>query len=298
MYWATHNKPVPLSEIGWVNTSYLGSTSRSCDPMMVWGTTVDMEEMDSFLEEHRTQHSTFVTPAHILIRAVTESLCQHPEVNRRVIGRKVYQYENVNIAMPMLQTSTGEVDCVFMQNVEELSIPEVANYLWDAVREKATKVAQDNKRAKESSWLKNRLIHLGRNLRLSWILRMCSLGFTLGNWIRCPSIWPWQQGLNHAGAFVNYMGFSGAPPMISYKPSSLPMNSCNIAITMGPTEPRPVVIDDQVVIRKQASLFVRMDHRMINGNQAAAFISTLRTYLSEPQTLIKAKEVNTLQRAA
>lgn len=86
--------------------------------------------------------------------------------------------------------------------------------------------------------------------------------------------------------------------MISYKPSSLPMNSCNIAITMGPTEPRPVVIDDQVVIRKQASLFVRMDHRMINGNQAAAFISTLRTYLSEPQTLIKAKEVNTLQRAA
>ena len=41
MYWATHNKPVPLSEIGWINTTYLASTSLRCDPMLVWGTTVD-----------------------------------------------------------------------------------------------------------------------------------------------------------------------------------------------------------------------------------------------------------------
>ncbi|QDT45005.1 branched-chain alpha-keto acid dehydrogenase subunit E2 [Gimesia alba] len=288
MYWATHNKPVPLSEIGWINTTYLGSTSLRCDPMLVWGTTVDMEEMGPFLEEQRSQQgNSLVTPAHVLIRAVTESLRQHPEVNRRVVGRKVFQYEGVNIVMPMLQTSTGEVDCVFMRNAEDFSLDGVARFFWEAAREKALNTADERKRSKEGNTLKNRCIQLGKRLRLSWILHTCSLGFTAGNWLRAPTIWPWQQGLNHAGAFVNYLGFPGAPPLIAHKPASLPMNSYSIAVTMGPTEPRPVAIEDQILIRKQASLFVRLDHRMVNGNQSAAFINTLRSYLANPQSLVQ-----------
>ncbi|MCA9015638.1 MAG: 2-oxo acid dehydrogenase subunit E2 [Planctomycetaceae bacterium] len=287
MYRATHHKPVPLSEIGWINTTYLGSTSLRCDPMLVWGTTVDQEQMASFLEAQRSQQgNTLITPAHVLIRAVTESLRQHPEVNRRVIGRKVYQYEGVNIVMPMLQTSTGEVDCVFMRNAENFSLDGVARYFWEAAREKAFKTAEERKRNKEGNTFKNRCIQFGKRLRLSWILHTCSLGFTAGNWLRAPTIWPWQQGLNHAGAFVNYLGFSGAPPLIAHKPASLPMNSYSIAVTMGPTEPRPVVVNHQIQIRKQASLFVRLDHRMVNGNQSAAFINTLRAYLADPQTLV------------
>lgn len=298
MYWATHKKPTPLSEIGWINTTYLGSTTLRCDPMLIWGTTVDVEEMDSFLEVQRKQHRTFLTPAHLLVRAVAESLNQHPEVNRRVIGKKVYQYEDVHIVMPMLQTSTGEVDCVFMRNAADYSLNDVVNYFWEAARNKALNVVEENKREKQSSNWKNWFVQLGRRLRLSWILHTCSLGFAVGNRLRGPTIWPWQQGLNHAGAFVNYLGFSGAPPLIAHKPSSLPMNSYSVAVTMGPTEPRPVVIDDQVVIRKQASLFVRLDHRMVNGNQSAAFINTLRGYLSDPKSLIKPEENHLQKRAA
>ena len=298
MYWATHKKPVPLSEIGWINTTYLGSASPRCDPMMVWGTTVDAEELDSFLEVHRKQNRSFLTVAHVLVRAVTESLHQHPEVNRRVIGRKVYQYEGVNIIVPMLQTSTGEVDCVFIRNAEDYSLDEVSNLFWEEAREKSLNAAEEKRREKQGSTFKNRLIRLKKQLRLSWILRTCRLGFAAGNRLRGPTIWPWQQGPNHAGAFVNYLGFSGAPPLISYKPSSLPMNSYSIAVTMGPTEPQPVVIDGEVVIRKQASLFVRLDHRMVNGNQSAAFINTLRSYLADPQTLIKSEDFCELKRAA
>ena len=298
MYWATHKKPIPLSEIGWINTTYLGSTSPRCDPMLVWGTTVDAEELDSFLELHRKHSSSFLTAAHVLVRAVAESLRQHPEVNRRVIGRRVYQYENVNIVVPMLQTSTGEVDCVFMRNAEDYSLDEVSHFFWEEAREKALNVAEEKRREKQSSTFKNRLVQLGRRLRLSWLLHTCRLGFAAGNHLRCPTIWPLQQGLNHAGAFVNYLGFSGAPPLIAYKPSSLPMNSYSIAVTMGPTEPQPVVIDGEIVIRKQASLFVRLDHRMLNGNQSAAFINTLRSYLTNPQTLVKSEDFCEQKQAA
>ncbi|QDV20752.1 Dihydrolipoyllysine-residue acyltransferase component of branched-chain alpha-ketoacid dehydrogenase complex [Gimesia panareensis] len=299
MYWATKNKPVPLSEIGWINTTYLASTSLRCDPMLVWGTTVDTEELESFLEEQRSQNRTLLTPAHVLVRAVAESLRRHPEVNRRVIGKKVYQYEGVNIVMPMLQTSTGEVDCVFMRKAEDYSLDEIAGFFWESAREKSMQVARDKKRVKEGSKFKNALINLGRWLRLSWILHTSKVGFTAGNWLRAPTIWPWQQGLNHAGAFVNYLGFSGAPPLIAHKPASLPLNAYCIAVTMGATEKRPVVVDDQVVVRKQASLFVRLDHRMVNGNQSAAFINTLRDFLMHPQSLVQqSEEAEVQQRAA
>lgn len=299
MYWATHNKPVPLSEIGWINTTYLGSTTLHCDPMLIWGTTVDAEELDSFLEVQREQHRTFMTPAHVLVRAVAESLNQHPEVNRRVIGKKVYQYENVNVVMPILQTSTGEVDCVFMRNAEDYSLDEVADFFWEAARQKSLNVIKDKKRKEQDPAWKIWLVHLGRQLRLSWMLRTCSMGFKIGNRFRAPTIWPWQQGLNHAGAFVNYLGFSGAPPLTSHKLSYLPMNAYSIAVTMGPTEPQPVVVDNKIVIRKQASLFVKLDHRMINGNQSAAFVNTLRSFISNPQTLIaKPEDLSDQKRAA
>ncbi len=298
MYWATKSKPVPLSEIGWINTTYLASTSLRCDPMLVWGTTVDTEELESFLEEQRSRNRTMLTPAHVLVRAVAESLRQHPEVNRRVIGKKVYQYEGVNIVMPMLQTSTGEVDCVFMRNAEDYSLDEIAGFFWESAREKSMQVALDKKRVKEVSTFKNALINLGRWLRLSWILHTSKVGFTAGNWLRAPTIWPWQQGLNHAGAFVNYLGFSGAPPLIAHKPASLPLNAYCIAVTMGATEKRPVVVDDKVVVRKQASLFVRLDHRMVNGNQSAAFINTLRGFLMHPQSLVQQSEDAEVQKRA
>lgn len=298
MYWATKSKPVPLSEIGWINTTYLASTSLRCDPMLVWGTTVDTEELESFLEEQRSRNRTMLTPAHVLVRAVAESLRQHPEVNRRVIGKKVYQYEGVNIVMPMLQTSTGEVDCVFMRNAEDYSLDEIAGFFWESAREKSMQVTRDKKRVKEGSTFKNALINLGRWLRLSWILHTSKVGFTAGNWLRAPTIWPWQQGLNHAGAFVNYLGFSGAPPLIAHKPASLPLNAYCIAVTMGATEKRPVVVDDKVVVRKQASLFVRLDHRMVNGNQSAAFINTLRGFLMHPQSLVQQSEDAEVQKRA
>ena len=46
MYWATHARPVPLEELGWVNTMHLGTGVPARDPLMVWGTTVETECLD------------------------------------------------------------------------------------------------------------------------------------------------------------------------------------------------------------------------------------------------------------
>ncbi|MSR59980.1 MAG: hypothetical protein EXS05_20465 [Planctomycetaceae bacterium] len=289
MYWATQPHPIPLTELGWINTAYLASTTLKCDPFLVWGTTVETETRDAFLGEQRQTSRMLVSPAHVLIQAVAKSLLRHPAVNRRVIGRRVYQYDGVNVVMPMLQPGSGEVNSLFLRHADRLSLAQIAETLWNEARRKAQDVADDKRRRQAGFSWKSLRISLSKRLHLLWIMGMSNIGFAMTNRLRAPTIWAWQQELNGANAFVNYMGGPGAPPLVSYKPSTLPMNSYSIYVTLGPAELRPVVVDGDVVPRKQASLFVRFDHRLVNGHQSAAFVSTLRNYLANPATLIDAE---------
>ena len=297
MYWATHARPVPLEELGWVNTMHLATGLPARDPLMVWGTTVDTDSLDEFLKAQRQRTGVMLSPAHVLIRAVAVSLTRHPKVNCRVIGRRVYRYDGVNIVMPMLQTRSGEVETVFLHRADRLSLSEIARRLWSEARDRATRAAESARNELRDGAFKKLVARVRRNLSLRWIHQMAWLGFAVGNRFRVPTLLPFQQELNGANAFVNYMGFPGAPPLIALKPSSLPMNSFSITVTMGRAELRPVVVDGAVVIRKQAPLFIRTDHRMVNAFEAAAFINTLRSHLNDPATLLEAEPQNLRQAA-
>lgn len=286
MYWATLRDPVPLAEMGWVNAAYLASATLKCDPFLVWGTTVETEALDAFLVRQRQATRMLVSPAHVLIHAVARSLVRHPAVNRRVVGRRIYQYDGVNVVVPMLAPGSGQVDSVFLHQVDRLSLAQIAESLWNEARHKARQSADEQRRREQGLSWKELPGALLKRLHLWWIWRMSPLGFAVGNRVRAPTIWKWQQELNGANAFVNYLGGPGAPPLVAFKPSNLPLNSYSIHVTLGPAELRPVVVDGQVVARKQATLFVRFDHRLVNGHQSAAFVSTLRSFLADPATLL------------
>ncbi|MEE2738424.1 MAG: 2-oxo acid dehydrogenase subunit E2, partial [Planctomycetota bacterium] len=56
-------------------------------------------------------------------------------------------------------------------------------------------------------------------------------------------------------------------------------------ITMGPSELRPIVQNERVVIRPVAPLFVRADHRTVDAYRIAQFTETLRSYISNPDQM-------------
>ena len=134
MYSPTLPQPIPLEELGWANATYFGSGAAFWDPMMVWGTTVDIEPLESFIAEERGRTGQIFSPAHVLVRAVAESLKEHPKFNRRVVGRRVYPYNGVNVLVPMLQTRTGEADTLFLRQADRLSLSEIARRFWSEAR--------------------------------------------------------------------------------------------------------------------------------------------------------------------
>jgi hypothetical protein len=253
--------------------------------MMVWGTTVDVETLESFLAEERRRTGLIFSPAHVLVRAVAESLNEHPKLNRRVVGRRVYAYDGVNVVVPMLHTRSGEVNTLFLRHADRLSLAEIARRFWSEARRNALEVAAT--RHHDQSSVRRFVDALKRRMHLNWIHKTSWFAFAVGNRLRAPTIWKWQQELNGAGAFVNYLSYPGAPPMHSFKPSCLPMNSYSVSVTMGPSERRPAVVENAVVIRSLAPLFIRADHRMVNAYEAAEFISTLRKHLLNPWGLVE-----------
>jgi len=57
-------------------------------------------------------------------------------------------------------------------------------------------------------------------------------------------------------------------------------------LATGALEERPVAIDGEVVARPTLPLSLAVDHRVIDGADAARFVNTLKTYLQDPTRLL------------
>ncbi|MGH3597344.1 MAG: 2-oxo acid dehydrogenase subunit E2, partial [Mycobacterium sp.] len=51
-------------------------------------------------------------------------------------------------------------------------------------------------------------------------------------------------------------------------------------------KPRPMVVDDTVVVRPQMRLTCVFDHRVADGAQVAAFLGELRQLIESPETAL------------
>ena len=285
VYWPTESKPVPLEDLGWINTAYLAASTSRGDPTIVWGTTVQMEALTQFISDQRRETGTLISVAHLLIRSVVEALYRHPAFNRKVIGRRIYPYNGIHVTMPILETRFGEANILHLRHVERMPLIEISRTIWEKARDVAVRVASEQCRQKAGGTQDNRRRWL-RWIRIQWIHKMARVGFFLTNRFRIPTIY--LHEINGTSAFVNHLGFAGAPPMISFKPSCLPTNSFGVSVTLGPAEMRPVVEGEQIVPRSVAPLFVRADHRLVNGYQTAEFVRTVREMLHSPSQLIAA----------
>ena len=63
-----------------------------------------------------------------------------------------------------------------------------------------------------------------------------------------------------------------------------PPNSAIVAI--GAAEPRPVVVNGQIVVRDRMKVTMSCDHRVIDGALGADFLKTLRQYIEQPLRLM------------
>ncbi len=274
MKWPLQTPAVSRSEIPLHNLQYLHAPGADdADPTILWGTDVDVARLQAFLDEARGEGPVLITRSHVLLQATAQALARHPWLNRRVVGRRVFAFRELNLHMASHNPRNGEVDIVFVPRAARLTLQQIGGLVWKSLldcRHGRAPVDHDRRRMKAMpAWLFHVLLSFYRWLDRRWPLP------TFGR----------LDDLRCAAVLVNDLAFRGAPSMRCYKPTRFPDETVTINVTLGPIEEKVVVRDGQPVAGKVAPLFVRADHRIADAYQVGAFVATLRDFLQHPAQL-------------
>ena len=274
MKWPLRTPAVPRARMPLYNLLYLHAPGvGSADPTILWGTEFDATRLQVLLESCRAHSPVLISTSHVLLQATAQALAKHPDLNQRVVGRRVFAFREINLRLAYQNPTDGEVDVVLVRSAERCTLQEIAGIVWRALlsgRRGDALIRRDRQRMKAlPSWGFHTLLAIYRWLDRRWALP------TLGR----------LDGLRCSAVLVNDLSFRHAPPMRCYKPTRFPDESISVNITLGPMEEKVVVRDGQPVVSTVAPLFLRADHRIVDAYQAGRFLATLRDFLQDPAQL-------------
>jgi pyruvate dehydrogenase E2 component (dihydrolipoamide acetyltransferase) len=227
---ASPSRDVPLSQI---RKTIARRLSESIGPIPTFYLTADFDmervaEMRTAMAEMGDQYK--VSFNDIVLKAVAETLSQHPECNAHWLGDRIRYFDVVHLGMAVA--------------IEEGLITPV---IFDADRKRLGDIARE---AKE-------LAQRARDRRLKPDEYTGST-FSVSNL--------GMFGIDHFTAIIN-------PPEAGI-------------LAIGGIEPRQMVKDGQVTIRRRMKVTMSCDHRVIDGATGAKFLQTLRRLIENPLMLV------------
>ena len=274
MKWPLHDQPIPDRKLPFYNRFYLhASTASRADPALVWGTDIDADALQKFLRERNRDGRLVVTPVHLLIRATALGLAQFPEMNVRIVGRRIYAFRDVNIRMAFFHRRNREIDLLKISQADRMSLEQIAQEVWRGLLQ-----AGRNERGRDRD--------LARLRRLPgfFFRQLMRIYNFLDRHMRLPTLGRLEQ-TREGCATVNDLSFAGAPPMRSYKPTRFPDQADTLNLTIGPIETRVVEREGQFVSTAVMPLFMRADHRIVDAYVGGRFLGAVRDLLNDPQRL-------------
>ena len=274
MKWPLADRPIPDRELPLYNRFYLHASAASrSDPALVWGTEIEAGALQSFLRERNRDGRVVITPIHLLIRATALALAQYPDMNVRIVGRRIYNFRDINIRMAFFHRRNRDIDLLKISRADHKSLDEIAQEVWNGLLQ-----AGRNERDRDRD--------LARLRRLPGFFFRSLMRFYnfLDRHFRLPRLGRLTE-TREGCATVNDLSFPGAPPMRSYKPTRFPDGSDSLNLTIGPIETKVVERAGQFASVVVMPLVMRADHRIVDAYVGGRFLALVRDLLNEPQRL-------------
>lgn len=253
------------------NQHYLFARSPGTpDSTIVWTSEIPWQPLQDFIQAYKTQHSRFISTSHVLTQAIGQSLARHPELNRRVVGRRLYDYKDCNVCLTTRVPRCDEVFVVQIHQVENRPLYQIAQIMLMKQMEFARADSPERRDLaryrKWPMWLQRTVIRLGDWLDRNFVIPVSGR----------------IDRLRESGVLVNDFSSTRFPLMRSYKPSRQPGENKPLSVTLGPPEEKVVLVDGKSGVKQVAPLTVRVDHRICDSFQLAQFLSTVIEKMSQP----------------
>lgn len=272
MFWPLKKRPIPKSEMPFFNKFYAHMAPSPRDPTMTWGTELDATNLQAYIRKTSVEENVILSPVHVLVKAVGMALVAHPHLNRRPVGRRVYDFKHFNALMSYQNRKLGQPAVMVLKDLDQKSLKDIAGEIWQWInraRRGEEPMDRDKRRLERFYWLMGVLLRGHR-----WISNRFNVPVS-------SRVMRYQTAAVH----INCLNYPGAPPLRSYKATQVGVNSWAVHVAMGPMEDRPVAVDGEVVVRPMLPIFVRVDHRMADAVELGQFTGTIRDYMTNPETI-------------
>ncbi len=240
------------------------------DPQVYGDLDVDATAALDYIARVRAATGVRLTPTHLATRAVGRALATVPQVNGRIAFGRFDRHETADVFVVVALDEGRDLSGVKIRSADAKSAVQVAEELETRAGRMRAGDDRDLGRTKTLlDTLPGPLITVGMRLA---DLAVGGLGLDL------PALGlPYQP---FGGAMVTSVGMLG----IDHAYSALcPYYRVGFIVLVGEITDKPVVVGGQVVARPTLSLTATIDHRYLDGFQAAQVAHALRDYLREPE---------------
>ncbi len=249
----------------------MGNWGGIGDPQVYGVFDLDCEQVVPYLEKLRQTYNVKVTVNHLIGRVMALTLRKYPFLNGMIANGKIYLRKNVDIFFQVgLENAETELVGVCLRNADQLGIVDFSKQLIE-----------------KSEHVKNSRNHPMRKSQnpfkyIPWRLIPFAIKFL--NWLQ----YDWNLNLSWLGIpkdalgslMITAVGTLGLE-MVFVPLTHLGRTPAQLAV--GKICKKPVVIDDQIVIRQRLNLCYTFDHRFMDGLLASKLSRYFRELFENPE---------------
>lgn len=239
----------------------------------IYGVTeLDVTYVEQFITQKRKE-GLKITLTHIVVLMIARALqVESPELNTYVRRGKIVARKQID-AMVSVLLAKDQMGSIKVENANKLNLEELEAIMTEEIRKSRKGSENDAMQSKNllSSipWpFRGWLFKLYKTVTIDWGITIPSLGLSPDSF----------------GSFmVTNIGTLGLDTGF---PALLPSSNIAFVFTMGGVFKKPVVINDEIVIRRMLSISVVMDHRVGDASHAGKMLRYMKYIMKNPESLI------------
>jgi len=271
---------IKVRESGPLETDYLNNEWRKVasaiyrkpvDSKIFGSVEIDVTELEEFVSRKRRE-GLKITLTHIFVLIVARALrYEVPELNSYIQRGNVIGRDYVD-AMVSILNEEKQMSSVKVASAETLTLSELASVLNEEI--KNSRSGNESKTMRLKGFLasipwpfRNWIFSLIRRFTISWGLSIPALGLS---------------GESFGSVVITNIGSIGLD--MGY-PALFPTSNVALVFVMGGVAKKPVVVNDQIVIRRMMSLGAALDHRLVDAVHGGRLFKYIKQVVRNPEIL-------------
>lgn len=231
------------------------------------------DPIDSYISEKRQQGYKF-SYLHFFIAAYVRLIAERPQMNRFIINSRIYQRNNICVSMAIKHSlrSEEEETTVKFEFTGQENIFEVAELVDKVIRE--AKAQKDNSDTDKLVALVMSMPGIVKKILVRIIKGMDQLNILPQSVIEASPF--------HTTVFFTYLKSIQTNYIYHHL---YDFGTTGLFVALGKTVKLPIVVDDQVVVKKCCQIGYTMDERICDGLYFARSLKLLEKYIENPHLL-------------